>query len=311
MKSGRHWADMGEWSFLWGMRFLFAVYRRCGGGWLPLFLYPVVSYYWLANSSARRASQDYLNRLVAFAPELGLRADRWTSYRHFLAFAHAIIDKLAAWSGTLSLDKVEFEGRQRLLSQMQGGRGVVLLASHLGNPEVCRVIASRDDAVKINVLVHTRHAEKFNRLLREFNPNSGLNLLQVTEIDAAVAMRLAEKIDHGELIVIAADRTPVGGGRTTGVDFLGAAAALPQGPFVLAGLLQCPVFSLFCLKQQDKYRVIFEPFAESLELPRANRQQAIQAAAQRYAARLGHYCRQAPLQWFNFYEFWSAASNRP
>jgi Predicted acyltransferase len=25
----------------------------------------------------------------------------------------------------------------------------------------------------------------------------------------------------------------------------------------------------------------------------------------RYAARLEHYCREAPFNWFNFYDFWA------
>jgi predicted LPLAT superfamily acyltransferase len=158
--------------------------------------------------------------------------------------------------------------------------------------------------------VHTKHAEKFNRLLSRYNPDSALNLLQVTDINAATAMLLAEKIEHGELVIIAADRTPVGGGRVAQVNFLGAPASLPQGPFVLAGLLKCPVYSLFCLKQGNKHRIIFEHFGDDLSWSRNSREQTIQQHAQRYAERLQHYCLQAPLQWFNFYDFWADESLR-
>ncbi len=47
-----------------------------------------------------------------------------------------------------------------------------------------------------------------------------------------------------------------------------------------------------------------EPFADPLLLPRATRQQALQEAVDRYAARLEHHALIAPLDWFNFFDFW-------
>ena len=73
---------------------------------------------------------------------------------------------------------------------------------------------------------------------------------------------------------------------------------------MLAGLLKCPINLLFCLKHQGRYRVVIEPFAEAIEWRRSDREQVIAEWAARYAERLGHYCLEAPQQWFNFYPFW-------
>ncbi|WP_340122265.1 hypothetical protein [Methylobacter svalbardensis] len=305
MKKPSHWADMGEWSLIWGIRFLLRVYLLFGRRVLQWFLYPVVSYYWLANKPARTASQAYLQRVATLSPESDLTGNLRDSYRHFIGFANAVIDKLAAWSGALSLVDVEYRGRDALLAQIKTGRGAILLGSHLGNLEVCRTIADLDGAPRINVLVHTKHAEKFNQLLRQTNENSGLNLIQVTEINAATAMLLNDKIDNGELIIITADRTPVSqSSRVSRAEFLGADALFPQGPFILAALLKCPVYTLFCLKQQGRQVIYFEHFSDGLTFPRKNREQAMQQIIQRYAQRLEHYCLMEPLQWFNFFDFW-------
>lgn len=307
MTARPHWAQIQEASLLWGMRLLFAVYRLFGHRMLQLFLHPVVLYYWLTNPAARSASRDYLDKVCALRPALNLRGDHRGSYRHLFSFANAIIDKLAAWAGMLSVDDVSYQGRAALQHDLQSGRGALVLVSHLGNVEVCRMLASLEPKLKINVLVHTQHAQKFNHLLSLYNPASTLNLWQVSDINAATAMALAEKIDQGELVIIAADRTPVSDNRrVVVVDFLGAPALLPQGPFILAGLLRCPVYTLFCVKQQDKYAIIFEAFSEALALPRNRREQVIQQQAQSYAQRLQEYCLQYPLQWFNFYDFWRA-----
>jgi predicted LPLAT superfamily acyltransferase len=39
-------------------------------------------------------------------------------------------------------------------------------------------------------------------------------------------------------------------------------------------------------------------------LPRGARPQALAELAAAYAARLEHHARRAPLEWFNFYDFW-------
>ena len=303
MKKSAHWSELGEWSLVCGMRFLLWVYLIFGRGVLQYFLFPIVSGYWLANHSARQASRDFLNRVATVFPE----ANRYNSYQHFISFANAIIDKLAAWSGSVSLDDVIFQGRDDLFVELKKGRGAVLLGSHLGNLEVCRVIADLDNSVQINVLVHTKHAEKFNQLLTQTNKNSGLNLIQVTEINVATAMFLSNKIDAGELVIITADRTSVNlNPRVSRVKFLGEEAAFPQGAFILASLLKCPVYTLFCLKRHNKYVISFEHFSDELHFPRKNREQAIQQTVQHYAQCLERHCLNAPLQWFNFFDFWAA-----
>jgi len=305
MSKSPHWSDMGEWSMIWGMRFLLHVYLLLGRTVLQWFLYPVVSYYWLANKPGREASQAYLKRIAERLPASDLSGNLRCSYRHFISFANAIIDKLAAWSGALSHADVKYKGRDNMLAQIKTRRGAILLGSHLGNLEVCRVIADLDDTPPINVLVHTKHAEKFNRLLKQTNENSALNLIQVTDISAATSMLLSDKIDNGELVIITADRTPVSPNpRVSRANFLGADALFPQGPFILASLLKCPVYTLFCLKQEGKQVIYFDHFSDSLTFPRKNREQAMQQTIQCYAQRLEHYCLMEPLQWFNFFDFW-------
>ena len=50
--------------------------------------------------------------------------------------------------------------------------------------------------------------------------------------------------------------------------------------------------------------VHFELLRESVRLPRKGRDAALAALVAGYAARLEHHCVRAPLQWFNFYDFW-------
>ncbi len=220
----KHWAEVEEQGIVWGIRFLLKVYLCLGRTVLQVFLYPVVSYYWLFNRKARQASLQYLQNVSSFH-DVTVTSSLWCSYRHFISFANALIDKLAAWTGSITLNQVEYHGREAIISLINQGQGVLLLGSHLGNLEVCRAIAQIRKNVVVNVLVHTQHAEKFNAVLNQYADLGRVNLIQVTEVNAATAMMLQDKVEAGELVVIAADRTPVGGqGRVSKAEFLGYSA---------------------------------------------------------------------------------------
>lgn len=267
------------------------------------FVHLVTLYFFVFGGRARAASRDYLRRIERELPQSGLDAGWRSAYRHFLAFSHAILDKLDAWSGRLDDQHMVFENHDALRAAAECERGVLVIGSHLGNLEVCRALARLSDRVRLNVLVHTRHAAYFTRVLAMAGA-SEVELLEVTEFTAGTALALTAHIDRGEWVVIAGDRVPVHGGRTVDVRFLGGTAPFPVGPYVLAALLDCPVHLLFCLRRAGRNHVYFEQFAERVTLPRPERDARIASAAQRFADRLAHYVSLEPLQWFNFYPFW-------
>ncbi|MDB5857882.1 MAG: acyltransferase, partial [Ramlibacter sp.] len=170
---------------------------------------------------------------------------------------------------------------------------------------LCQALAARLPGLRLTVLVHTRHAERFNAILRRLNPASRVELLQVTEVTAATAVELERRVRAGEFVAIAGDRTPVGGGRTATAPFLGAPAAFPVGAYVLASLLACPLLLLGCVRAGPGHVVRFELLAERLQLPRAGREQALQQWTALFAQRLEALLVRAPYDWFNFFLFWA------
>ena len=307
----KHWAAIDEISFVAGMRLLFWICRVFGRWPFRLVLYPVLAWYVLTKPRARRASADYLARVAAHLAGRGGRdAPRVGTVgvlRHFAAFAESILDKMLLWGGLYPMEQVSLSGEQWMADAVAAGRGGLLICAHLGNLELCRVLSRRRPDFKLTVLVHTKHARAFNRMLGRLNPDSQLNLMQVTDMSPATAMLLAERVARGEFVVIAGDRIPVAPRpRVALADFLGRPAAFPVGRSVLASVLQCPVYLLFSLSRGGRSEIHFELFRATLRLPRQQREQAMGALVADYAARLEHHCLQAPLQWFNFYDFWHA-----
>ncbi len=302
--SAGHWSEQRESGAYWGLWVSLQCYRLLGPRLLRVLVYGIVAYFFLANRTARHSSQDFLRRVFA-AGVLNRAPNTLLVYRHFLTFGHSLVDRLSSWTGAMRSADVAFAQRPLLMAQAQTGRGAVLLSSHLGNVEMCRALVDKVPGIKINVLMFTGNAVQINRLMREANPRVSLELIEVSEVNPATAMLLQDKIDRGELVVIAADRTSPGTPeRVCPANFFGRPALFPQGPFILAALLRCPVYLLFCLREPAGYRMHLEAFADPLLLPRKQREVELSLWVQRFADRLEHYARAAPLQWFNFYDFW-------
>ncbi|EKE83418.1 acetyltransferase [Idiomarina xiamenensis] len=310
--SERHWASRQERGSYLGIVTLLTLYRY-GGRWLlKLLLAPIISYFLLTGGDARRASLQYLRRLHRYCQQSGQpspfrRVPGWRhSWRHFWQFGLAAVDKIDAWIGRIKLADITYRGDitfKALNEQPQGG---LLLCSHLGNIEVARAMSKERYQKRMNVLVFTQHARAFNRALQQVNAEAGIDLIQVTDIDVAFAIEMKQRIENGEYVVIVGDRISVTAPEHVIMqDFLGQPAPFAMGPWVLASVLECPVYLMFCMQAQSGYDVYFKRFREQVVLPRKQRHAALQSVVADYAANLAMIAQRYPYQWYNFYDFWT------
>lgn len=311
-----HWASLSEHTFVSGIKLLFWIYRVLGRLPFRACLYPVVIYYWATRSDARQASLEYLRQLQGSTQALGHDPGWRDTLAHFLSFAETILDKLLAMSGAMPAGSVRSVGEEGLMALMQQGRGAIIVTGHVGCMELCRVSAERHRGVRLNVLVHTAHAERFNRLLQRLHPGSEVRLIQVTEVNPATAMLLADKVAQGEFVAIAGDRVPVHQSMTVPAQFLGREAPWPVGPYVLAALLKCPLYAMACVRETlpagaSGYVLHVHCLAERLVLPRQARAAAMAEHAQQFSSWLETVLTRSPLAWFNFFPFWQQGAATP
>ena len=314
----QHWADIGESTSAAGILFLCGVHRWLGRWPFRICVYPVVLFHWLTNATARRASLQYLQRLHAHAGEF--HTDKrhggtlatvpgWRqSLRHFAGFAETMLDKILALGHRYPAQHVRMH-REQMLAAIASGQGGVIITAHIGCLELCQALADRVPGFRLTALVHTAHAQRFNRLIRRLDPQGKVELLQVTELGPATAVMLAERVARGEYIAIAGDRVPLRGGRSVRVPFLGHPAPFPIGAYVLASALGCPVFTMACTHAGQGYDIRFERFSDRIVLPRGSRDAALAEQATRFAQWLEAQVHGAPYDWFNFFPFWDQVSH--
>ncbi len=306
-----HWSRVPEATFEPGIRLLLALHATFGRRAFRLALWPVVFWYALARPAARRASADYLARLGqaggSAAPPPGFAS----AMRHFAAFAEGLLDKLLVWDGGLNALQFDVHGADPLLAALSSRRGALVVTAHVGNFELCQILATTYTAARINVLIHTANTVRFNAMLERRRLADRLCMIPVDGLSPSTAALLAQRIDAGELVAIAGDRLLAGSSSDALLTpFLGAPAAFPLGPYALAAALGCPLFALFATRRGERYRIGVELLAERVILPRGARAAAARPLLERYVALLEAECRAAPLQWFNFYPFWGPPGGR-
>ncbi len=114
--------------------------------------------------------------------------------------------------------------------------------------------------------------------------------MQVTDLTPEAAILIGQRVNAGEFVVMAGDRVPVSSHpRVAFAQLLGDRAAFPVGPYILGGLLECPIYLMFCLRRGAEYHVHYELFRDRIDLPRKSRDPALAALASAYAARIRAY----------------------
>lgn len=262
----------------------------------------VALYYTLTSPRARRGLRRFYARLgrseVSFV----------RLYLHMLRFVRCALDAFFLVSGKTSPFRVTRTGHRHLEALRDAKQGAILLGAHLGSFYAMRTQGA-EERMPLYALMYTGNARVVNEALAKLDPEGAARVLEIDPAGGIDSMlKIKELIEQGALIAILGDRIPPNATpeRIVRVPFLGADAAFPVGPFMLAATLKCPVYLTFGISRDpDTYDLYCEPFAERVVLPRGDRQRAVIEHVTRYAQRLEHYARKAPDNWFNFYDFWA------
>lgn len=252
-------------------------------------LHAVVAYYFVASPAARAASRAYLRRCLGREPRLAER------HAHFLAFATTVHDRLYFLKGRDDLFEVEVIGPEALPAA-----GTLLFGAHLGSFEALRAAGLRHGHRRVTMAMYEENARQLNGVLAALSPEMLRDIVPLGTVGSMIALH--ERLEAGDLVGVLADRT-LGGEPVMRLAFLGEEAAFPTGPMRMAAALRQRVFLMVGLyRGANRYEVRFEELADFAAA--TDREAAVHSAIEAYVRRLEHYCRAAPYNWFNFFDFW-------
>ncbi|HEB89984.1 MAG TPA: lipid A biosynthesis acyltransferase [Deltaproteobacteria bacterium] len=296
---GAGWLTQRERGAVWLIRLTAFWVGVLGRRPLRIVVCGIAAYYALFDRVARSASRHWLERVHGREPRLS------DIYRHIRCFAQVTLDRLLFVAGRTSGIEIGRTGTGALDEQVKTGRGAFLLGAHLGSMDAMRA-EGQEKRLPVSVVGHFENARMINAVLEGLNPELSSRVIHAGQDPVRLALTLQERIAEGGLVAITADRIGLNE-KFVEVDFFGAPAAFATGPFILASVLKCPIYLVFGLYfEPNRYELFSELFADRIELPRRGRQEALEEIVRRYAARLESYCRLAPDNWFNFFDFWES-----
>lgn len=297
------WRTLPERSNGFMLRVMTLISLGLGRSASRVLLYGIAAYFLAFAPTARRMSRNYLYRVLELSSPAAVG---WRhQFRHFLSFASAIHDRVFLLNDRFDLFDIRVHNQQLVDQVVADGKGVFLIGAHLGSFEVLRALGRRQPGLRIAMVMYEDNARKINTAMAAINPNALLDVVALGHVDSMI--RVNALLDEGAVVGMLGDRS-LGTDDTCPVDFLGSSAELPLGPFRMAAVLKRPVLFMTGLyRGGNRYDIHFEMLADFSALPPRGRTAAVHEAVTRYAALMAQYCRSAPYNWFNFFDFWHAA----
>ena len=290
------WLQQRERGSVAALRLLVGFAGLVGRPIARLVLMPVCAYFLVFSVRARAASRNYLSRVLGRPPGLA------ELFRHYFTFATVALDRMFLLKERDDLFDLRPHGEDVVEQLRAAGRGCLLLGAHLGSFEVLRAMGTSRQ-VSVALVMYEDNARMVGRVAKAINPALADNVIALGRFDSM--LKLQERLQHSDWVGLLGDRALEEEGQLR-VPFLGGMAGFSTAPFRIALMLKRPVVlmvGLYC--GGNRYDLYFEKLFDPDAVGRAQREALIEQAVCAYAARLEHYCRQAPYNWFNFYDFWN------
>ena len=297
------WTRQRERSNLWVLRLMRTIALTTGRRVARGLLHPITLYFLLTGGEVRRQSARYLERA------LGRPARLRDVYRHIHCFAGTVLDRVYFLQERFDEFDWRVTGAEHLDTPLARGQGVLLVGAHLGSFEALRALG-QERGLRVAVVMYEDNARLINETLAAIAPKASLHVIGLGRLNAMLSLR--QWLDDGGIAGMLADRTLASQSeraRTSWLPFLGAPARFSDGPFRLAALLRRPVVFMAGLYHGGRnYELRFIELDDFSQRPAgsgAELDARIRELMQRYVAILEMLCREAPYNWFNFYDFWA------
>lgn len=294
-----HWSERREGGNQFWLRLIRWIILHVGRGFACAAMTPTAVYFFLRRGPERRASRAWLSQA------LGRPAGYRQVLRHIRTFAITIVDRVLLLSGRMETLNIRAEGHDHLHEYLDRGTGCVLLGSHLGSFEAIRVFSRDAPQYRLKVVMDRNQNATMTRLMDSMCPEIAGTVIDARQPGTQVVLDVNQALAEGQMAAMLADRAhrrePV-----VQVPFMGRMAPFPSSPMLIASVTRVPVFLVFGLYEGgNRYRLVFEHFADEIRVDRRHRRAQIEAWVARYAERLEYYARTYPYNWFNFYDFWN------
>jgi lauroyl/myristoyl acyltransferase len=255
------------------------------------------SLFFLALHGVRRGLRTN-HRLID--PTLGWWQSTWRAYQTVHVFSWCVTERNQQFEPDRELE-ISIEGQEHWDAAREGGRGVVMVTSHIGGWEISSSVASANECNAVIHVVREREADpKAQVFIEELMAQlpGGDTRVHFAGEGNELGMELYGALRDGELVALQGDR-PRQGGKVERVQLFGETVSLPPGPAQLARLADVAFVPVFTFREgTSRYRIVFR---EPIRVAQSrNRKQDVHDACQALATEIEWAIASHPTQWFCF-----------
>ena len=279
------------------LNLLYFTYKIFGIRFIKMWVWLVATIIGLSAKSAKNFSQQYKQILNKYQITHNIKPSQFSPSQHIRAFADSLMDKMVAMCDERNRIKFTAQNNadwrefQNLIKQKQG---VFLICSHIGNIEALAAFPD-NQGIKMHAFQQVNQNSIFHQFISKHSVRTNTIIHPVEDIDIGIASEMFDYLNNGDLVMMAGDRiSATNPDKTISVNILGQNCELPMGVFRFAKSMSHPVFAVVLLNiGHEKYKL----FVKKLDDTNANNM------ANEFAVFLERAILSAPVQWFNFYNF--------
>lgn len=249
----------------------------------------------LLDRSHRRVAEANLARAFPSRSAAERRSIVRAAFKHFGRLLFEML-KFSTLSAEQVLERVEFDGGERVRLAYGQGKGVLFITGHFGFWEL-HALAHPLQFEPIGVLARTLDNVQLNELLEHIRQRTGNTVIYRQRSIRRVMRLLSER--HGVAVLI---DQHIQGPDAVYVEFFERRAATTSAVAALALRTGAPVVPVFALPLPNgRYRLIYE---HPVEPPAADSEDAIREFTQRCTDVLEMYVRRHPDLWLWMHRRW-------
>ena len=197
--------------------------------------------------------------------------------------------------------ETEIEGYEHFLKLASKDEGFIQLSSHVGNYEIAGYTLKADKK-KFNALVFFGEKASVMQNRMKLFADTNIKMISIRP-DMGHLFEIDEALTNGETVSMPADRI-FGSQKKLTINFLGALADFPYGPFSVATMRGLDVVTVHVIKLSwNKYKIIVKPLIYNKT---ASRKEQIKELNLAYVNELERIVNQYPTQWYNYFDFWTS-----
>ena len=288
----KNWAGTtygNKWMHKWLIRGLRYIDVRILYGFTAIFVIPVC----LILNPSYGIIYRYFRERFNYSPIKAF----WNTYVNHCLFGQIVIDKFAMYAGKKF--PVDIVGYEHFLELSKQEEGFIQLSSHIGNYEIAGYTLTAKEKV-FNALVFGKEKESVMQNRNQMFSETNIRMIPVME-DMSHLFAIDNALNNGEIVSMPADRV-FGSPKALTIDFLGAPAKFPMGPFSVATMKGLDVLAVNVMKTSlTRYKIFVTPLPYNKQ---ATRKEQIREISEAYVRELEKTIKVFPTQWYNFFEFW-------